>query len=236
MLGVSCDDYRRHGAFAEFVAVPQYVLYRVPAEVSFVHAALVEPLSIALHAVARTRVTIGDTAVVVGAGMIGLLVVQALRAAGCGRVYAVDIEPRRLEMAREFGADEGFHSNANDVQAEVLGRTGGRGADVAVEAVGATATVRLAMACARKGGQLTLIGNLAPQVAFPLQAAVTREITVNGSCASRGEYPACLEMIARGRIQVAPLVSAVAPLDDGPQCFERLHRGGEGLMKVVLQP
>jgi L-iditol 2-dehydrogenase len=236
VLGVSCDDYRRHGAFAELVAVPQHVLYRVPADVSFVHAALVEPLSIALHAVARTRVTLGDTAVVVGTGMIGLLVVQALRAAGCGRIYGVDVDARRLQMACQFGADEGFRSDATDVKAEILRRTGGRGADLAVEAVGATATVRLALACLRKGGQLTLVGNLAPQIEFPLQAAVTREITIRGSCASRGEYPACLEMIARGRMQVAPLVSAVAPLSEGPQWFARLHRGGEGLMKVVLEP
>ncbi len=236
VLGVSCDDYRRHGAFAEFVAVPQHVLYRVPSEVSFVHAALVEPLSIALHAVARSRITVGDTAVVVGTGMIGLLVVQALRAAGCGRIYGVDVDAHRLKMAREFGADEGFLSDISDVKAEILHRTGGRGADLAMEAVGATTTVQLAMAALRKGGQLTLVGNLAAQIEFPLQAAVTREITINGSCASRGEYPACLDMIARGRIRVEPLVSAVASLNDGPQWFERLHRGGEGLMKVVLEP
>ena len=151
VLGVSCDDYRRHGAFAEFVAVPQHVLYRVPADVSFVHAALVEPLSIALHAVARTRVTLGDTAVVVGTGMIGLLVVQALRAAGCGRIYGVDVDAGRLQMACQFGADEGFRSDTIDVKAEVLRRTGGRGADLAMEVVGATATVRLAMACAAEG-------------------------------------------------------------------------------------
>jgi L-iditol 2-dehydrogenase len=236
VLGVSCGDYRRHGAFAEFVAVPQHVLYRVPPEVSFVHAALVEPLSIALHAVARTRVTLGDTAVVVGTGMIGLLVVQALRAAGCGRIFGVDVADNRLQMACQFGADEGFRSDTADVKAEILRRTGGRGADLAMEVVGATATIQLAMATLRKGGQLTLVGNLAPQVEFPLQVAVTREITIHGSCASRGEYPACLDMIARGRMHVAPLVSAVAPLADGPQWFARLHRGGEGLLKVVLEP
>ena len=236
VLGVSCDDYRRHGAFAEFVAVPQQVLYRVPADVTFIHAALVEPLSIALHAVARSRVALGDTAVVVGTGMIGLLVVQALRAAGCGRIYGIDVDSKRLEMACQFGADEGFRSDTSDVLAEVLRRTCGRGADLALEVVGATATVQLAIASVRKGGQVTLVGNLAPKVEFPLQAAVTREIAINGTCASRGEYPACLEMIAKGRIQVAPLVSAVAPLRDGPPWFERLHRGGEGLLKVVLEP
>ena len=236
VLGVSCDEYRRHGAFAEFVAVPQRVLYRVPAEVTFVHAALVEPLSIALHAVARSGVALGDTAVVVGTGMIGLLVVQALRAAGCGRIYGVDVDAQRLQAACQLGADEGFRSDTLDVKSEVLRRTDGRGADLALEVVGATATVQLALAALRKGGRLTLVGNLAPQVEFPLQAAVTREITIHGSCASRGEYPACLEMIARGRMKVAPLVSAVAPLSDGPQWFQRLHRGGEGLLKVVLEP
>jgi L-iditol 2-dehydrogenase len=236
VLGVSCGDYRRHGAFAELVAVPQRVLYRVPAEVSFVHAALVEPLSIALHAVARTGIAVGDTAVVVGTGMIGLLVVQALRAAGCGRIFGVDVDDSRLEMARQFGADEGFRSDTCDVPAEILRRTDGRGADVAIEAVGASVTVQLAMAALRKGGQLTLVGNLAPKIEFPLQAAVTREITINGSCASRGEYPACLDLLARGRMQVAPLVSAVAPLSDGPQWFARLHRRSEGLLKVVLEP
>jgi L-iditol 2-dehydrogenase len=236
VLGVSCDDYRRHGAFAEFVAIPQHVLHRVPEKVSFADAALVEPFSIALHAVARSRINVGDTAVVVGTGMIGLLVVQALRAAGCGRIYGVDIDAHRLQTACRFGADEGFRSDTLDVTAEILRRTGGRGADLALEAVGATATVQLAMATLRKGGRLTLVGNLAPRVEFPLQAAVTREISVNGSCASRGEYPTCLEMIGQNRVQVAPLVSAVAPLSDGPLWFDRLHRGGEGLMKVVLEP
>ena len=236
VLGVSCGDYRRHGAFAEFVAVPQQVLYRLPADVGFVHAALVEPLSIALHAVVRTRVSIGDTAVVVGTGMVGLLVVQALRTAGCGRIYGVDVDPRRLQMACQFGAEEGFRSDTADAVAEILRRTGGRGADLAFEVVGATATIGLAMASLRKGGQLTLVGNLAAKVEFPLQAAVTREISVNGSCGSQGEYPACLQLIAQGRVQVAPLVSAVAPLSEGPQWFQRLYRGGEGLLKVVLEP
>ena len=84
VLGVSCEAYRRHGAFADFVAVPQHILYALPAGLSFERAATAEALSIALHAVHRTRIRLADTAVVVGAGMIGLLVVQGLRAAGCG--------------------------------------------------------------------------------------------------------------------------------------------------------
>ena len=105
VLGVSCEDYRQDGAFAEYLAVPHRILYRLPDSVSFDQAAMVEPLSVAVHAVNRTPVSLGDTAVVVGAGMVGLLVVQALRVAGCGKIIAVDLEPQKLKLALTVGAD-----------------------------------------------------------------------------------------------------------------------------------
>ena len=236
VLGVSCDDYRQNGAFAEYVAVPQHILYRLPDGLSFERAAMVEPLSVAFHAVHRTTVRLNDTAVVVGAGMIGLLVVQSLRAAGCGRILAVDIDANRLDLARRLGADEALRADTVDVPAEVLERTDGRGADIAIEAVGLSETVQTAVAGLRKGGQLTLVGNVSPQVELPLQAVVTRELTLHGSCASCGEYPACLAMIARGRIDVDPLISAVAPLAEGAAWFHRLHKAASDLMKVILTP
>jgi len=236
VLGVSCEEYRRHGAFADYVAVPQPILYRLPDALSYRRAAVVEAVSIALHAVSRTRVRLNDTALVVGAGMIGILAVQALRAAGCGRICVADLAPARLELARKLGADEVLRSDTVDVAQEVLRRTGGRGVDVAVEAVGLTPTLQTAVASLRKGGQLTLIGNFAPQVELPLQAVVTRELTLNGSCASCGEYPACLDLIARGTVDVDSLTSAVAPLEEGPTWFKRLYEGKEPLMKVILEP
>jgi L-iditol 2-dehydrogenase len=236
VLGVSCDDYRRHGAFAEYVAVPQHVLYALPDEVTFSQAVMVEPISIAVHSVRRTHVFLNDTAVVVGAGMIGLLVVQALKLAGCGRIFAVDIDQHRLDLACSLGACQGLRSDQADVRAAILEQTGGRGADIAMEVVGVAQTVNLAIDCLRKGGQLTLVGNLTPRVEFPLQAIVTRELTIHGSCASCGEYPACLDLLARGAIDVAPLISAVAPLEEGSDWFRRLYAGGSGLMKVILQP
>ncbi|MCE5268143.1 MAG: alcohol dehydrogenase catalytic domain-containing protein, partial [Planctomycetaceae bacterium] len=95
--GVACDEFRCQGAFAEYAAVPQRILYRVPESVSFRQAAMIEPLAIAMHALAVTRLSMGDTAVVVGAGVIGLLLTQALRAAGCGQVIAVDLDQKKLE-------------------------------------------------------------------------------------------------------------------------------------------
>lgn len=236
VLGVSCGEYRQHGAFAEYVAVPDRILVRLPETVSFAQAAMVEPVSIALHAVRRTPLVLNDTAVVVGAGMIGLLVIQALRASGCGQIYAVDLDRSRLDLACRLGADEGLDSDHVDVPAEIFRRTEGRGADVAFEVVGITPTLQTAVSCLRKGGQLTLVGNLSPRAELPLQAVVTRELTLHGSCASSGEYPACLDMIARGAMQLEPLISAQAPLGAGDAWFQRLKAGGEGLLKVILEP
>ena len=236
VLGVSCDEYRQNGAFAEYVAVPQRILYRLPRGLSVEQAAMVEALSIAFHAVERTPISLNDTAVVVGTGMIGLLIVQSLRVAGCGRIIAVDLDQDRLDLACELGADVGLKSDSDDVVAEVLRCTANRGADVAFEVVGITPTLKLAVQSLRKGGTLTLVGNLSPMAELPLQAVVTRELTLNGSCASRGEYPACLDMIARGAINVDALISAVVPLADGAVWFERLYKREPGLMKVILTP
>jgi L-iditol 2-dehydrogenase len=236
VLGVSHAEYRQDGAFAEYVTVPERVLYRLPEGLPFEQAAMVEALSVAVHAAGRAPVRLADTAVVVGAGVIGLLAVQALRAAGCGRIVAADIDAGRLALARRLGADAVVDMQREDLRPAVLARSGGRGADLAVEAVGLAASVQAALACLRKGGALTLVGNLASRVDLPLQDIVTREIAVFGSCASRGEYPACLDLVARGAVDVAPLISAAAPLAEGPQWFRRLYDREAGLLKVILLP
>lgn len=236
ILGVACDECRRDGAFAEYVAVPQHILYRLPDALSFRHAAMVEPVAVAVHAVGRSGVCLGDTAVVVGAGVIGLFLVQALRAAGCAQIIAVDLDQKKLDLACKLGADVGLRSDQGDVVVEVMQRTAGRGADVALEAVGINPTVQVAATCLRKGGRLTLVGILAKSVDLSMQTVVTRELTINSSYISCGEYPACLDLIARGAIDVQPMISAVAPLADGAAWFERLHKGNEGLIKVILEP
>ncbi len=235
VLGVSCEDYRQHGAFAEYVALPQRILYALPDSVTFEQAAMVEPVSIAVHAVEITPVSLGDTAVVVGAGMIGLLAVQALRAAGCGKIIAVDLEPQKLSLALELGADVGLKADQCDVAQEVRGHTQGRGADIALEVVGMSPAFNTAVSSLRKGGALTLVGNLSPKVEMPLQAIVTRQLRLTGSCSSNGEYPACLEMLARKAIKTEALVSATPPLAEGAAWFNRLYAHESGLLKVILQ-
>ncbi len=236
VVGVSCEDYRQHGAFAEYVVVPAHIVYQLPDDLPFEHAAMIEAVSVAVHAANRTPVQLGDSCVVVGSGMIGLLVVQTMKLAGCASVIAVDLADEKLQLARQLGADVGLNPKTCDVPAEVAKLTGGKGADVAVEVVGATATLKTAIDSLRKGGNLTLVGNLAPRVDLPLQSIVTREISVHGSCASNGEYPQCIDLMSRGDIRVEPLISEKISLDDAPGWFERLYAGQEGLMKVIVQP
>ena len=153
---------------------------------SFEQAALAEPVSIALHAVNRLPIQGGETAVVVGTGMIGLFLVQSLKAAGCSRVFAVDLAEDKLALAKELGADETLVPGQDDICSVVQDATEGEGAHFSVEAVGVTDTVGLAIEVLRKGGSTCLVGNLAPEVNFPLQLVVTRELSVYGSCASAG--------------------------------------------------
>lgn len=236
VLGVSCEDYRQHGAFAEYLAVPARILYRLPDELDFVRATMVETLSVALHAVERLAVAAGETAVVVGTGMVGLLVVQALLARGCAHVIGVDVDPSRLDVAASLGAEVVAGDPPEAVAAAVRERTAGRGADVAVEVVGASPPLRTAIEAVRKGGRVALVGNLSPEVSLPLQAVVTRELTLYGTAASAGEYEGAIDLIASGKVDVQPLISAVAPLAEGAAWFERLQAREPGLLKVVLEP
>lgn len=236
VLGVSCGEYRRHGAFAERISVPRRIVYTLPESLPFEHGALVEAVSVAVHAANVTPVVLGDTAVVVGAGMIGLLAVQAIRAAGATQVIAVDLNDKRLGVAKELGADVILRADQCDVPAEVRKLTGGRGADIALEVVGATPTIKTAIESVRKGGSVTLVGNVAPTIELPLQSVVTREITLRGTCGCNGEYPQCIDLMNRGIIRVDALITAKISLADGPKWFERLHAGDPEQMKVVVMP
>jgi L-iditol 2-dehydrogenase len=235
VLGVSCGDYRRAGAFAEYVVVPSRIVYRLPDSLSFAEAALLEAVAVAIHGVSLSQLSPNDAALVIGAGTIGFLTAQALRAAGCSRVFIADCDASRLELAAKFGATP-ILSGENNLVSQILQLTGETGVDVVIEAVGRNETVSDAIASVRKGGTVTLVGNISPEVTLPLQKVVTRQIRLQGSCASAGEYPKAIEWMASGAIHVKPLLSAIAPLEDGPKWFERLYAHEPNLIKVVLTP
>lgn len=236
VVGVSCDEFRRHGAFAEYVTVPARILYPLPPALSYAEAAMLEAVSVALHGVHVSGMKGGESVLVIGAGMIGLLLLQAARAAGAARVFVADIDATRLKLAADLGADKTLQLSGAEVLGEVLRLTEGRGVDVVLEAVGRNETVVSAIDCVRKGGTVSLVGNITPQVTIPLQKVVSRQIRLQGSCASSGEYPEAMQLIAEGKIKVGPLITAVAPLTDGPEWFRRLYAREPNLMKIVLDP
>jgi L-iditol 2-dehydrogenase len=235
VLGVSCADYRRHGCFAEKIALPTRILHRIPDDLPFEHAAFAEPVAIALHAVNLAPPATDEPALVVGAGLIGLLVIQALKARSWKHVTAVDLDPKRLELARQLGADQTHDAREENLAAHFR-QLHSDGFAVSFEVVGAAAPVDLAIRSVRKGGTVVLVGNLQPSVPFPLQEIVTRQISIHGSCACAGEYPEAIQRIRDGSIRVDPLTSACVPLADGASWFARLADNREGLLKVILQP
>ncbi|EDY81991.1 oxidoreductase, zinc-binding dehydrogenase family [Verrucomicrobiia bacterium DG1235] len=235
VLGVSPGDFRRHGAFAEFVSIPEHILHTIPDSVTYEQAAMVEPIAVALHALRLAEVDPSQRCVVVGVGMIGVFVLQALRALGVETVYAVDLNSRNRERAMKQGAAEAFDPAEEGLVERIQGMTEGRGVDLAIEAVGIEPTVNLAVDLLRKGGTAVLVGNLAPDVSFPLQKVVTRQLRIQGSCAICGEYPDALELIEKGKIRVDEHIAAVAPLSEGAAWFEKLKNNLVS-GKVILKP
>lgn len=236
VLGVSCNEFKRNGAFAEYVVIPEHILYKIPNKVSFTQAAMTEPAAVALHAIKLSKIEAESIVLVVGAGMVGMFVIQLLKIKGIKNIIAIDKEEDRLEKAKNSGADFIFKPDDPNLGKIVNSLTNNRGVDIVFEVVGISETINQSIELLRKGGVLTIIGNLSKTIEIPLQAVVTRQLTIQGSCAINGEYEEVLEYIAEGKLNVNSILSAEAPLKDGAEWFNRLYNKEEGLMKVILKP
>jgi 2-desacetyl-2-hydroxyethyl bacteriochlorophyllide A dehydrogenase len=236
VLGVSPGTYKREGAFAEYISIPQHILYKIPENVTFEQAAMVEAVAVALHSINIAGIKTGDKCVVVGAGMIGVFIMKLLKIAGASMIIAIDIDPKRLEGAKKNGADYIFISTSDKLEEEIKAITNSRGADISFEAAGKSESVNVAIDVIRKGGKTILVGNTSPKIEFPLQKVVTRELKILGSCAIRGEYDVVLNLLETGKINVDDQISAVVPLSDGAVWFDKLYNKKEILNKVILIP
>jgi len=236
VLGVSPGTYKRNGAFAEYIAIPQHILYRIPEKVTFEQAAMVEAAAVALHSINLSEIKPGDSCVIVGAGMIGIFILKLLKISGASKIIAIDINSEKLANAVQSGADYAFLSTEPDLEAKIFALTNGRGADKSFEAVGISDSVDSAIDLVRKGGTVVLVGNVSSRIEFPLQKVVTRELKVLGSCAIRGEYEVILNLLESGKLSVDDQISAVVPLSEGASWFDRLYRKEAGLNKVILVP
>jgi threonine dehydrogenase-like Zn-dependent dehydrogenase len=236
VFGVSPGSYRRHGAFAEFIAVPQHVLYKIPDNVTFEQAAMVEAAAVALHAVNISGILTGEFCFVAGAGTIGLFLIKLLRLSGASCIISADINNKSLKMALKAGADFAFQPGDVNLLETIRSRTSGRGADLSFDAVGISATVNLSIDLVRRGARVILIGNTSGNIEFPLQKVVTGEIKILGSCAIRGEYEMILDLLNSGRLTVDDQIVAVAPLEEGAGWFSKLYNREIDPGKVILTP
>jgi len=243
-----CSSYdyigsRRDGAFAERVWVPAANLFRVPAGVELLHAALAEPCAVARHAASRAELPPRAAVAVFGGGPIGYMAAQWFRASGASRVIVVDVDERKLALAATMGFEPLDAKNDDPVE-ELRKRTGGSGVDVSLEAVGLPLTFRQVLACARRGGQAVLMGNIRGSLSLEereVSSLLRREVTIRGTWNSSivpedaNDWTESLARMGRG-IEIAPLVSHVAPLEEGPDLFRRLVGGGEYFAKAVFTP
>jgi L-iditol 2-dehydrogenase len=236
VLGVSPGPYKRHGAFAEYISIPQHILYKIPDTVTFNQAAMVEAAAVALHAINISGLKTGDTCVVTGSGMIGSFVIKLLKISGASKIIALDINEKSLERAGKAGADFLYNPVDQNIKERILSHTNGRGADISFEVVGKNESVNMAIDLVRKGGKVVLIGNLSPIVDFPLQKVVTGEIKVLGSCAMRGEYEVILDLLKTGKLTVDDQISVIAPLSEGAFWFNKLYNNEGDPGKIILVP
>jgi threonine dehydrogenase-like Zn-dependent dehydrogenase len=227
----------RPGAFAERVAAPARVLLPLPERVSPLQGALVEPLANGVHVWSRLQQRFPETVVVIGCGAIGLLALQVARAGGALRLVAVDTSDARLEMAHAVGAEPLFNPSRDAVAAEIRAFTRGRGADVAIDAVGAGVTRRLAVDAVRPGGEIVWIGTHGDATELSGRDVVLGERTILGSYAvTETDLRTAIALLAHGRVDIEPWVRPF-PLDEGARVFRQLLTAPPAdYAKAVLLP
>ena len=236
VLGVSTPKFKRHGAFAERVAVPWWIVSKLPDNVTFAQATLLEPISIGKHAVNRTPISPFQTVVVIGAGTIGLCVLLAVKLKGVSKIIVSDIKDYRRELARELGADTVVNPCTDKLTEVVFKETEGKGADVTFEAVGLAETFQHASLVTRTGGHVTVVGLSQKEINLDVHALVARELTLSGTYASAGEFTEAINLIASGQINAEPLISRIMPLSRGQEAFDLLNKAEGDLVKIVLEP
>lgn len=225
---------RRQGAFASYAKTKHTQLYRLPDHVTYEEATLVEPTACALHAVRMSGLKVGDVVAVLGLGPIGQLVLLLARTSGAKAVYASEISPSRIELARDV-ADIVIDPTVTDPVDRILDLTGGLGPDIVFECAGNAKTTQESIALARRGGTIVIPGLCFEPVETSFIDVVLKGLTIKGSLAwSEGEFSSAFDLIRNRRINVSPLVTDRIPLEDINKAFEKALKSEGG--KILVRP
>lgn len=224
------------GVFQEYVAHEAALCFKLPDNVDTMEGALIEPLAVGFHAANQGGAHAGQTAVVFGAGCIGLVSMMALKAEGVSKVYVVDIMQKRLDKAMELGATEVINSMDTDVMAEIARLTEGKGADLIIETAGMEITTRQAIHIAKKGATIVLVGySKTGEMTLPMSLALDKELTFKTVFRYRHIYPMAIEAVASGKVNLKGIVSNVFDFDDIQNAMDKSISDKANIVKSVVK-
>ena len=224
------------GVFQEYVAHEAALCFKLPENVDTLEGALIEPLAVGFHAANQGGAHAGQTAVVFGAGCIGLVSMMALKAEGVSRVYVVDIMQKRLDKAMELGATGVINSMNTDVQEEIGRLTEGKGVDLVIETAGMEVTTRQAIHVTKKGATIVLVGySKTGEMTLPLSLALDKELTFKTVIRYRHIYPMAIEAVASGKVNLKGIVSNIFNFDDIQAAMDKSVSDKANIVKSVVK-
>ena len=224
------------GVFQEYVAHEADLCFKLPDNVSTLEGALIEPLAVGFHAAIQGDAHLGQKAVVMGAGCIGLVSMMALKARGVSEVYVVDIMEKRLQKALELGADGVINGAEEDVEERMKELTKGAGADLVVETAGTEITTRQAISVAKKGANIVLVGySRTGEMTLPMSLALDKELTFKTVFRYRNIYPMAIEAVAQGKVNLKGIVTDIFDLDDVQNAMDHSVNNKADIVKAVIR-
>lgn len=224
------------GVFQEYVAHEADLCYKLPENVSTLEGALIEPLAVGFHAAIQGNAHLGQKALVMGAGCIGLVSMMALKARGVSEVYVVDIIEKRLQKAMELGADGVINGAQEDVIERVKQITENRGMDLVIETAGTEITTRQAVRVAKKGSDIVLVGySKSGEITLPVSLILDKELTLKSVFRYRHIYPMAIEAVASGKVNLKGIVTDIFPLDEVQKAMDYSVNNKNDIVKAVIQ-
>src|SRR3990172_446994 len=233
-LNISSQYRQGQGGFTPYFVAEERWVHKLPANISYAEGALLEPLSVAVHAVRRSGLQFGQTSAVFGAGAIGLLLLMVIRQAGGGDCFIVDLQPHRLEIAQMLGGIP-LNNREVDVLKYIDAATASLGVDRSFEAVGVAPTLAQSLQVLKKGSTAILVGIFEePAVSIPANLFVQREITLSGSQGYCWDFPRAIDLVSSGKVHLQPLITHSLPLESLQQAFKLLTAPRREAIKVVV--
>lgn len=222
------------GALSDFAVSPADFAYKIPDSLSLDAAALIEPLSVGIHACRRGNLNAGESVFIAGAGPIGLTSLAVAKAFGATEIFITDVKPHRLEIAKKMGATHAFDA-CEDAEAIVKEATNGRGVDLALECAGAEPALVSCLKTAKSGGTIVVVGlGDNSNYTLPLVKLAVKELDLKGIFRYAYTYPAAINLLASGAVDVEAMITHHFPLDDMLSAFEHAEKGTGGAVKVMI--